>query len=400
MRTHLQKDRGMIFFRHSLLALVPVLLLPLCIYAEKVLVYDEKRGIIYVDKEEAEKKNWSNEKSEPAEPSPKKSLPGLDIPSPSVNQSTKPAIVEKSAPLPDLVPNTVDTKSAESPLRPTPVKAVERPVSVPIKTNSAVAETGITRAVSPGDLHPDRPADPAKIYFESGVEYFKASDFSNALRNFTAASEKDTTPLYVLWVARAAGALGDTVLMHERLLHIVNNLSECDIADDALFDFPRHYETTGDFARADSLYSRLTEQYPFGLSQGTGDEYLSLSRERQRTMRGEMTSALKALGIRRDDFSEAVTAFQVREKIVQSGRLDRTTVLLVRQQLADRIGRESRVQEVLAAAGKDAPWLLVPSAFFIIVLSAAFALQGRIRQIRRDIASLRSECVAMSPEES
>ncbi|HEX7509780.1 MAG TPA: tetratricopeptide repeat protein, partial [Chitinivibrionales bacterium] len=112
------------------------------IYAEKVLIYDEEKGIMFVDKDKAG--TASPGKKEPA---------------------------AAKAPSAWAVPR-------------------ERPRNF---TNGKTVDGTIQRG---------RQKDPPEVYFESGLQYFKNGNFEDALKNFTHADSLDPQPRYMLWMGK------------------------------------------------------------------------------------------------------------------------------------------------------------------------------------------------------
>ena len=119
------------------------------LFAEKVLVYDEERGIIFIDSDSL--KNNSGGHGSPQ----------------SVSQK---------------MPNSKVSRVKPKLRKPT----------------------------SKNDIHVGRKKDPPELYFKSGLEYFKNHDYLNALKNFQFASRaRFETPEYQLWIGKAYRGLED-----------------------------------------------------------------------------------------------------------------------------------------------------------------------------------------------
>jgi hypothetical protein len=114
-----------------------ILLAQLPTHAEKVLMYDEERGIIFVDKETGKPVDQP-----------------LVVPKPKQLQTTP---------------------------------AAEQPAPAVTHAKQATGRGKLSKpmpAIAGSDIHTGRKKDPSEIYFESGIEYFKNKDFSNAIKNF------------------------------------------------------------------------------------------------------------------------------------------------------------------------------------------------------------------------
>ncbi len=284
------------------------------LYAEKVIVYDPVKGIIFVDKNEAEKqkKNTSNS---------------------SVTQKQR-------------------------------------------KTSTV-------------DLHPGRKKDPPELYFRSGLEYFQNGDYKNALKNFSYADSVAPSPQSMLWKAKTYRQMGDFNKMLFIMQQIIENFPESDVADDALFELALHYQKIDDYERASLLYTRLTEQYPFGLLFSTGEELREVAREQKRLMRAELINLLSILGFSGDDFSANIRSFQKSNNLEITGNPDQKTVQMIRTRHSEFLQEEQRLLLEQKKREKSYPMLFGFGAVSLITLVLLILLQFKIKAKKQHISELR-----------
>jgi len=258
-----------------------------CIYADKILIYDEEKGIIFVDKDSQAAKKPIKESVKQTEPAP---------------------------------PKTIQQQS--------PQKCI-----------------GITRAKDPSEIHINRKKDPPELYFKSGLEYYKNNDFHNALKNFKYAADQDIKPEYLLWIGKTYRQLNKKIQMFTIMERLLNDYPQSDVADDALFEMAFYYQKHNHYQKATETYRQLIEQYPFGVSYSNGDEFLDIAREQIRRMRGEMMSALTLLGITGEDPAEAYKQFQRSENLPVTGVADYTTVKAVKQEYNEKVKNDEIAAE-------------------------------------------------------
>jgi tetratricopeptide (TPR) repeat protein len=235
-------------------------------FAEKILIYDEEKGIVSVD---------------------------------------------KNAPAP------VPGKSGAVAKTPQPINEKER-IRIPSNGKSV---DGIQRG---------RPKDPPEIYFESGLQYFKNGNFDDALKNFTYADSLDPQPKYLLWMGkslRQVGKIGKLLFVMNRL---ITTYPESDVADDALFEIAFCYQANDDYNKAVKAYTKLAEQYPFGTSYSNGENFRNVAHEQIKIMRNEMIFSLRALGYVGDDIESILGSFQKDNGLSVNNSGDRSTVIAVK----------------------------------------------------------------------
>jgi tetratricopeptide (TPR) repeat protein len=163
---------------------------------------------------------------------------------------------------------------------------------------------------SSSDIHIGRKKDPPKLYFKSGLEYYKNNDFSNAYKNFIFADSVDHQPEYRLWIGKTLRKLNKIDDMLKTMFNIIKEEPDCEVADDALLELALYYKMANDYEKATQLFTRLIEQYPFGLSFSTGEELREIAREQRRLMRAEMINILTTLGYIGEDLPTSYHNFQ------------------------------------------------------------------------------------------
>jgi outer membrane protein assembly factor BamD (BamD/ComL family) len=254
---------------------------------EKVLMYDETRGIIFIDKNGKPQENKT------------------------ASRPPSPAGTPRSAGTP-----------ASSPL---------------IKKSS-------------DDIHTGRQKDPPELYFKSGLQYFNTGDYMNALKNFAYARTASPKPEYFLWMGKAYRNLEQYDRMMDIMNEVRRKFPDSDVADDALFEIALYYETNNDYDMAIQKYTELAEQYPFGTSFADGEEYLAISRRQRQFMRGEMVSSLKVLGYEGKTVTDAYREFQRKNGLPVDGKPTLQTVRMIKakyqQKLRDDTHQSTQVENV------------------------------------------------------
>jgi tetratricopeptide (TPR) repeat protein len=284
------------------------------LYAEKVIVYDSIKGIIFLDKSEAEKQKKKARSS-------------------SVTQKQK-------------------------------------------KQNSV-------------DLHIGRKKDPPELYFRSGLEYFQNGDYKNALKNFSYADSVAPSPQSMLWKAKTYRQMGDFNKMLFIMQQIIENFPDSDVADDALFELALHYQKLDDYERASMLYTRLAEQYPFGLLFSTGEELREIAREQKKLMRAELINLLSILGFSGDDFTANIRNFQKRNHLEITGNADQKTVQMIRARHAEFLNEEQKHLLEQKNRKKSSLMLLGAAAVSVITLVLLILLQLKIKAKKQHISELK-----------
>jgi tetratricopeptide (TPR) repeat protein len=241
------------------------------------------------------------------------------------------------------------------------------------------------------DIHVNREKDPPELYFKSGLEYFKNGDFNNALKNFTFADSVDPRPEYRLWIGKTQRSLGRINDMLRTMLDIINNEPDCDVADDALFELAVYYKVENDYERSSQLFTRLIEQYPFGLAFSTGEELMTIAREQRRLMRAEMINILTTLGYTGEDLPSKYKKFQKENKLEVTGKGDKKTVELIRSAHRASLEEEeskSRQQVKLSRYGKWLYIAMVTGGINVLLLTILFF---RIRSRKQDLEEMKKD---------
>jgi tetratricopeptide (TPR) repeat protein len=250
-----------------------------CLFAEKVLSYDEEKGIIFIDKD----------------------------------QTTAP--VKK--------PNQPPAKSSFSRVG---RETQERP------SNGKLVDASIQRG---------RQKDPPEIYFESGLQYFKNRNFDDALRNFTHADSLDPQPKYALWMGKTFRQLNKNDRLLFTMNRIVTTYPESDVADDALFEIAFYYQTNNNYDMAMKTYTKLAEQYPFGTSFSNGENFREIAYKQCQTMRAEMITIFNALGFKGEDPGSLISAFQKSQCLNLTGTGNAETIVAMRTMYNDYLKMEA-----------------------------------------------------------
>ncbi len=201
---------------------------------------------------------------------------------------------------------------------------------------------------TPETIHAGREKDGPELYHQSGLEYFEKDDLSNALKNFKQAYRLSPKAEYLLWIGKSHRRLGRVNDFLSAMTTIMEKYPDSEVADDALFELAYHRQEQNDYARSSRLYARLAEQYPFGVSISNGIEYLETTRERRRTMRAEMITALRYLGYDGSNYEELLRTFQSGNGFEVTGKADSATVSRIKEQYARKMrnaGENARMKQ-------------------------------------------------------
>jgi tetratricopeptide (TPR) repeat protein len=236
-------------------------------YGEKVLMYDEEKGIVFVDKNEigaqAEKAK-PKEKKERGEP--RQSMASVALPQP--------------------------------------------------------LDTSLIRG---------KKKDSSGVYFSSGLQFFKAGDYEDALRLFIYADSTDPRPVYSLWIGKTYRQLGKGEQQLVVMKKILLSYPDSDVADDALFEIAFYYQTQDNYQKAAETYTKLSEQYPFGKSYSNGEDFRDVAKRQKQMMRSEIVTTLKLLGYDGDEAEDLCKDFQEKNQIPATGQPDKQTIMAIKQ---------------------------------------------------------------------
>jgi len=247
---------------------------------------------------------------------------------------------------------------------------------------------GLTRG-TPETIHADREKDGPGLYHQSGLRYFENSDFPNALKNFKQAHRLSPMPEYLLWIGKSHRRLGDTRGFLSAMTTIIEKYPDGETADDALFELAYYRQEQNDYHNASRLYARLAEQYPFGVSVSNGIEYLETTRERRRTMRAEMVTALKYLGYTGSNVEALLKSFQADNGFESTGNPDPATVTVVKKQYAAKFrlaGENARMKRHTQRALK---WGIPLGILMIFNLGIVIAARINIGRRMKTAAELK-----------
>ena len=292
------------------------------VVAEKVLIYDEEKGITFVDKDETG-----------GPPKPAKQA--------AVDAAEKPVVKRGQA----------------------------APAPIPTSKN---VDNGFIRG---------KKKDPSGVYFESGLQYFKAGNYENALRQFIHADSTDPQPVYSLWIGKTYRQLGKGDQVMFIMKRILTTYPDSAVAADALFEIGFYFQTSDDYAKAAATYTQLTEQYPFAKSYSNGEEFREVAKRLKQMMRSEMISTLKILGYEGDEPEDLVRSFQKAKGLPVSGVGDQKTVRAIKQEYREYQKKEEKKVIARLRAARYMKWSAVLCGLF--VLCAAVLVFARMSAMNK-----------------
>ena len=250
-------------------------------------------------------------------------------------------------------------------------------------------------ATSSSDIHIGRKKDPPELYFKSGLEYYKNGDFNNALKNFTFADSVDHRPEYRLWIGKTLRSLGRVNEMLKTMFMIIKNEPDCDVADDALFELGLHYKMDDDYDKATQLFSQLIEQYPFAVAYPTGEELREIAREQRCLMRAEMVNILTTLGYIDEDLPGSYRKFQKANDLPVTETGDRRTIQTIKQLHRQYLEQEELRAEKRQRFERYSVWMYaaigagtVNVFLLLLLLSKAKARKRHIIELQKIISDL------------
>lgn len=319
-------------FRSPAQALVVLLLLSGAIrsYAEKELIYDPEKGIIFVEKGSA--------------------------------------------------PATTPTSG----------RSTNRTASSSKKPATTQRKTAARRGKSSNDIHVGRHKDPPKLYFKSGLEYFKNSDFVNALKNFSYADSVAPKPEYTLWIGKTLRQLDRSGEMLKTMFDIIKNQPDSDVADDALFEIALYYQAQNDYEKASQLFTRMIEQYPFGLSYPSGEELRELARNERRRMRAEMINILTTIGFIGEDLPASYLIFQKAFQLPFSSVGDQVTINAIKEQHRLYLEKEQKKLDDETKIGRYRLWIYGAIGAGCLNVLLLLILTAKVRSRKKHLEELSS----------
>ena len=293
------------------------------VFSEKVLVYDEEKGILFIDKDSLNTKKKNREKK----------------------QSSK--------------------KSKSS------IFSVQKKKSADQKDP---------------DIHADRKKDPPELYFKSGIEYYKNEDYENSLKNFNYAYEKDVKPEYLLWIGKAYRQLNNLDQMFRIMKDIVKKYPESDVADDALFEMAFSYQKDNNYHEAIETYVRVIEQYPFGVSYSNGVKFIELAQKQIRIMRGEIKSALTLLGYTEDNLENGYSTFQKINNIPVTGKGDSETIRAIKKVYAEKLKEDESNKQTIYRFHNDLQWIFITGIFLFVIILVNLSFRIKINHYQEQLS--------------
>jgi tetratricopeptide (TPR) repeat protein len=279
--------------------------------AEKVLIYDEEKGITFVDKDET---------------------------AGQAKQAKQPAAA------------TAD--------RPAVKHGQVAPSVIPTSKN---IDNGFIRG---------KKKEPSGVFFESGLQYFKAGNYEDALRQFIHADSTDPQPVYSLWIGKTYRQLGKGDQVMFVMKRILSTYPDSAVAADALFEMGFYYQTSDDYARAVATYTQLTEQYPFAKSYSNGEEFREVAKRLKQMMRSEMISTLKVLGYQGDEPDDLFRKFQKDKGLTVTGKPDQPTVRAIKQEFRGYQAAEAQKAAAKLRAAKYVGWSAALCALCVLCASS------------------------------
>jgi tetratricopeptide (TPR) repeat protein len=322
------------FLRGVLLAVAGALLAasPLC--AEKVLMYDEEKGIIFLDKDAPpEKAEAGKEAREPAgeKPGVKRSQPGTPL--------------------------------------------------------GRLVDTSLIRG---------KKKDPSSVYFESGLQFFKAGNFTDALRLFVYADSTDPQPKYALWVGKTYRQLGrpdQHIFIMKKILGIY---PESDVADDALFEIAFHYQAADDYVDAAKTYTQLAEQYPFGTSFSNGEDFREVAKKQKQMMRSEMISTLRLLGYNGSEVEDLYSSFQQSRGLPVTGLGDAKTVKAIKAEYREFLKNEEKKAAHRLRVARYMKWGAALIGLNLLLIATMLAMRASAAGKKKHMAALHQALADLS----
>ncbi len=265
-------------------------------------------------------------------------------------------------------------------------ESVKKPVAATIdREKPRAAPDGKTIDAS---IQRGRHKDPPEVYFQSGLQYFKNGTYEDALKNFTRADSLDPQPKYVLWMGKTLRRLNKDDQLLFFMNRIVMTYPESDAADDALFEIAFCYQTNNDYDKAIKTYTKLSEQYPFGTSFSNGESFRELAHKQCQAMRSEMISTLKIFGYREDDLESLYREFQKSHALPASGIGDAETIRAIKAAYEDYLTTEAAKTRRQARVVKYRLAELALCGILVINCILLLIIHRKITAKRRQLASL------------
>lgn len=233
-----------------------------------------------------------------------------------------------------------------------------------------------------------RHKDPPEVYFQSGLQYLKNGNYEDALKNFTRADSLDPQPRYILWMGKTLRRLNKDDKLLFFMDRIVKTYPESDVADDALFEIAFCYQTNNNYDMAMKTYTKLAEQYPFGTSFSNGESFRELAHKQCQDMRSEMISTLKIFGYGGDDLETLYQEFQKSHGMTATGVGDVETIRAIKAAYEDYLKKDDAKTRLQARADKYRLAGIALCVILVINSCILVIINRQIAARRRQLASL------------
>jgi tetratricopeptide (TPR) repeat protein len=296
-------------------------------FSEKILIYDEEKGIIFIDKDSKEQKKDLGKK--------------------------------------------------------TPEDAKEKK-----KDSKKTSLEGLSKQFIDTSLIAGRKKEPPEAYFKAGLQFFKAGNYTEALKLFLYADSLDPQPVYSLWIGKSYRQLGK----REQHLFLMNKIlkiyPESDVADDALFEIAFSYQKSDDYENAIKYYTMLMEQYPFGTSYSNGESFRDVAKKQKQIMRSEMISTLKILGYKGTELEDLYSDFQKANNLPVTGIGDIKTVSLIKQEYKNYIKKEEQkfIKQKKVKKYLNISFFLI--AFNLLIIFCMILIRFKITSMKKHLEVL------------
>ncbi|MBN1983261.1 MAG: tetratricopeptide repeat protein [Chitinivibrionales bacterium] len=247
-----------------------------------------------------------------------------------------------------------------------------------------------------GKVHiTDKSKEPGAPLFNTGIEYFRSGNYPEALKSFQKAYAKESNPLYQFWVGKTFRQLNRNDTMVVIMETIVSRYPESDVTDDALYELAFCYQQSENYHMAMEKYTQLAEQFPFGTSYTTGEEYLEISRRERQKMRSEILFALNILGFNAQTLAESYREFQKTNNLPVTASGDPETVRSIKAQYKAKV--ESGKVPLPGNTETNPPlmWIYVAGTVVLCNLGALIIIRLRIRQNKMHLRHLRAQIYSL-----
>jgi len=245
----------------------------------------------------------------------------------------------------------------------------------------------LTRAIDTSLIR-GKKKDPSAVYFESGLQYFKAGNYADALRLFLYADSTDPQPKYALWIGKTYRQTGKADQHIFTMKKILQTYPESDVADDALFEIAFSYQVADDYDRAARSYTMLAEQYPFGTSFSNGESFLEIAKQQKQMMRSEIVTTLRMLGYNGTELDDLVSSFQKAKGLTVSGLCDQKTVRSIKAEYLAFQKNEEKVAALRVRLARIMKWTAVLGGFNLLMAAIMIGVRISAAGKRKQLAML------------